>query len=94
MGPSAARLSALAACAGFRVVAEDGEVGVVDTPLFPGAGAAPDFLVVRTDGGPGGRRPVVPVALVAGVDAAERVVSVRGTRQEVAALPEHLPVAV
>ena len=91
MGPYAVRLSALAACAGFRVVAEDGEVGVVDTPLFPGAGATPDFLVVRTDGG---RRPVVPVALVAGVDAAERVVSVRGARQEVAALPEHLPVAV
>lgn len=86
-------LHLLAGCAGFRLVAEDGAVGVVDTPLFPFAAAAPDFLVARTGNRLRPRRPVVPVTLVTGVDAVERVVAVAGTRSQIAALPEHLPVA-
>ena len=87
------RVLLLAGCAGFRLDAEDGAVGVVDTPLFPWATAAPDFLVARTGSRLHPRRPVVPVTLVTGVDPVERVVSVAGTRSEIAALPEHLPVA-
>lgn len=87
------RVLLLAGYAGYRLDAEDGPVGVVDTPLSSGSGTAPDFLVARTGPLLCQRRPVVPVSLVTHVDAAARVVTVRSTDGEIAAPPEHLPVA-
>jgi hypothetical protein len=85
---------ALSFCAGFDVLAEDGPVGVVETPLFPPSGDEPDFLIVRAGGPLRHRRPVVAIALVAGVDPTARVVRLQGSRQEIEHLPEHLPLAI
>lgn len=82
----------LALSSGFTVEASDGEVGVIETPLFPPAETTPDFLVVRV-GRVHPRRPVISAALVERVDPHARVVHVRGTRDEIAELPEHLPLA-
>ena len=83
----------LALSSGFLVEASDGEVGVVETPLFPPDESAPDFLVVRV-GRLHPRRPVISAALVERVDVHARVVHVRGNRRELADLPEHLPLAI
>lgn len=84
----------LAACHGFRVVADDGTVGEVETPLFPPGSREPDYLVLRTGGFLHVRRPIVSVALVAGVDAEQETVFVRGSAREISSLPEHLPLAL
>lgn len=84
----------LALSAGFSVHTRDGVVGVVETPLFPPDQATPDFLVVRVGGRLHSRHPVVAAALVEEVDASARVVRVRGARDEIARLPEHLPIAI
>jgi len=86
--------SILALSSGFRVVAHDGPVGVVETPLFPPDEAEPDFLVLRVGDRLHQRRPVVPAALVERVDPHARVVHVHGSRNVIAALPEHLPLAI
>jgi hypothetical protein len=78
---------------GFVVEADDGVVGVVETPLFPANGGAPDYLVVRARVGLRARKPVVPAALVSEVDPNFRIVHLRGLREELARLPEHLPLA-
>jgi hypothetical protein len=83
----------LAFTCGFAVEAEDGPVGVVETPLFPPDRREPDFLVLRV-GRILPRRPVVRTALVEGVDAKTRIVRIRGRRAEIAHLPEHLPLAM
>jgi hypothetical protein len=83
----------LASSAGFEVVASDGLLGVVETPLFPPDFAEPDFLVVRVTSGAETRRPVVSAALVHEVDAERRRVSVSGPKGLLARLPEHLPIA-
>ena len=83
----------LALSSGFTVEASDGEVGVVETPLFPPDETTPDFLVLRV-GRLHPRRPILASALVERVDAAARVVHVHGSRDEIAALPEHLPLAI
>ena len=84
----------LAVCGGFDIEAVDGIVGRVETPLFPPAGGAPDFLVVRVHERFGTRRPVVPVALVEGVDPELRLVHFRGRRSQLIRLPEHVPLAI
>lgn len=76
------------------VEAEDGVVGTVETPLFPSAGGAPDFLVVHVRERIRSRKPVVPAALVEEVDANLRIVRVRGRCDQVSHLPEHLPLAI
>ena len=83
----------LALSGGFAVEATDGVVGVVETPLFPPDETTPDFLVVRV-GRLHPRRPVIAAALVESVDLHARVVRVRGTRTDIAELPEHLPLAI
>lgn len=93
MDGHATTVTSLAFSGGFAVEASDGEVGVVETPLFPPDETVPDFLVVRV-GRLNRRRPVIPVALVESVDPDARVVRVRGTRSEIAELPEHLPLAI
>lgn len=87
------RRPVLGACAGFGVVAEDGPVGEVEAPLFPPSGGEPDYVVVRT-GRLRRRWPVVPAVLVEAVDSRQRLLRVRGTGAEIAALPEHLPLAI
>jgi hypothetical protein len=83
----------LALCSGFAVEASDGEVGTVETPLFPPDEVKPDFLVLRV-GRLLPRFPVLATALVDDVDPRTRVVHVRGSRDEIARLPEHLPLAI
>lgn len=83
----------LAVSSGFAVLARDGAVGVVETPLFPPDEPTPDFLVLRV-GRVNPRRPVLATALVERVDLRTRVVHVRGSRDDVLALPEHLPLAI
>lgn len=84
----------LALCSGFTVEANDGTVGVVETPIFPPDEAAPDFLVLRVGGRVHPRRPVLATALVESIDPRSRVVRVRASRKDVLHLPEHLPLAV
>jgi hypothetical protein len=83
----------LAGSAGFEAVAQDGTIGTVETPLFPPDAREPDFLVLRIRDWSGTRRPIVPAALVEGVDADRRVVHLAGSRREIARLPEHVPIA-
>lgn len=82
----------LAFCAGFEVRANDGVLGIVETPLFPADVAEPDFLVVRVGDGARARRPVVSTAFVEAVDAQQRIVFVHGRTGHLARLPEHLPI--
>jgi hypothetical protein len=84
----------LALCSGFAVEAADGLVGVVETPLFPPDDTTPDFLVLRAGGPLHPRHPVVSAALVEDVDAGAHVVRVRGRRNDILRLPEHLPLAI
>ena len=84
----------LARCGGFVVEAEDGVVGTVETPLFPSPGGAPDFLVVCVRGLVRSRKPVVSTALVEDVEEESRTVRVRGRRDQISELPEHLPLAI
>ena len=84
----------LALSSGFTVLAGDGLVGVVETPLFPPDQSEPDFLVLRVGDRLHERRPVVPAALVERVDPHARVVHVHGSRDEIVGLPEHLPLAI
>ena len=86
--------SILALSSGFSVVASDGLVGVVETPLFPPDQTEPDFLVLRVGDRLHQRRPVLPAALVERVDPHSRVVHVHGSRSTIAGLPEHLPLAI
>jgi len=86
--------SALALSGGFGVVASDGPVGIVETPLFPPDQTEPDFLVLRVGDRLHQRHPVLPAALVERVDPQSRVVHVHGTRKTIAGLPEHLPLAI
>jgi hypothetical protein len=83
----------LANSAGFDVLASDGLVGVVETPLFPPNAAEPDFLVVRVLQGAQTRRPVLSTALVESVDVERRAVCVRGPSHTLVRLPERLPIA-
>jgi hypothetical protein len=83
----------LSLASGFTVAASDGVVGVVETPLFPPDETVPDFLVLRV-GRLHPRRPILPAALVERVDLDARVVHVRGRRDEILQLPEHLPLAI
>jgi hypothetical protein len=83
---------ALGNCHGFRVVAHDGTLGEVETPVFPPGWDEPDYLIVATQEGSGKvRRPVLPIGLVRDLDPARRVLYVQGARQELAHLPESLP---
>jgi hypothetical protein len=83
----------LAASHGYAVVASDGLMGEIDTPLFPPDSDEPDYLVVKI-GAIRRRRPVMSTVLVDHVDAARGLVYVRGRGDELAQLPEHLPLAI
>jgi hypothetical protein len=78
------------ACAGFECFAVDGRVGRVEA-VIPGAPTAGPFLVVSVRRRGRRRYPVVPAARVIAVDAAARVVLVRGDRNAVRSASERLP---
>jgi hypothetical protein len=84
-------LQRLSRCHGFAVLAKDGPVGTVETPLFPPDGHDPDYLVLHVSTPHGSLRPLVPCALVALVDGERRTVYLAASRDEVAALPGDLP---
>jgi hypothetical protein len=85
---------ALARCQGFLAIGDDGPVGAVETPLFPPDRDEPDYLVLRVGSVLRRRRPVVSVALVDDVDPRRGLLYLRGRREEVARLPEQLPLAI
>ena len=90
----ASEREALASCNGYVVEASDGRVGAVETPLFPPDRSQPDYLVLRTDGAVGVRHPVLATALVEEVDSRRRLIRVRGSKEQIQNLPEHLPLAI
>jgi hypothetical protein len=73
----------LAASHGFLVEALDGDVGEVETPLFPPAGSEPDFLVVRLAEDEA-HFAVVPVQVITSVDAEARLIRLEASRSAVA----------
>jgi hypothetical protein len=83
----------LASCHGFIAVAGDRIVGLIETPLFPGAESEPDYLVIRTTRSVPGVFRMVPCSLVERIDVSRRRLELRAHWSEVAALPERLPLA-
>lgn len=86
---------ALARCHGFLALAADGQLGEIETPLFPPDWREPDYLIVRATipANQRPRRPVIPVSMVEDVDDAQRTVYLRGTVKELVHMPEALPLA-
>ena len=85
-------LRTLAVSHGFSVLADDGRLGEIETPLFPPDSAEPDYLVVLI-GRRTSRRRLVGVGLVDSADPRRREVRLRGSRAEIHSLPALLPVA-
>lgn len=85
--------SALARCHGFLAIAADGQLGEIETPLFPPDWREPDYLIVRTthEANQRLRRPVIPVSLVEHVDEEQKVLRLRGAVKQLAHMPEALP---
>lgn len=77
---------------GDAVIAADGELGRVETVVRSEA-RAPLLLVIATGRFVRRRYPVIPCALVEGVDRANRRVHVRGSRHRLRHLPESAPIA-
>lgn len=78
-------------CAGYVAVARDGVCGTVDTPLR-GAGK-PDYLVLRLGSRIRPRYPIVTLAFVESVDPTRELVYLSVSRDDLAVLPEHLPLS-
>lgn len=81
----------LAHCHGYLVAASDAPVGVVETPVFAAAASDPDYLIVRTSRQIAGTFRAVPAALVSHVDLEQRLITLAARPDDVAALPERLP---
>lgn len=86
------RADRLARCAGYVAVARDGICGAVDAPLFAERGR-PDYLVLRLGSRIRPRYPIVALDFVESIDPDRELVYLAGTRDELAALPEHLPLS-
>ncbi len=91
MRRAAHETTTLARCHGFEVLAGPAHVGSIETPVFAGPAAAPDYLIVRTEGLSDGGFRVVPATLVVDVDETRRVVVLGVDAVAVANLPERLP---
>jgi hypothetical protein len=78
-------LDALEACHGYTVVAADGVVGEVETPLFLRSSSDPDFLLLRVHrhGRLFPSYVPLPVTLVHSVDESARRLLVDGAKQDV-----------
>ncbi len=82
----------LARCHGYSVLADDGWLGEVETPLFGSDSVDPDYIVVRA-GSDGRHRVLVSVSLIRRVDIEDRAVHVRGSVWDLAHLPSSLPLS-
>jgi hypothetical protein len=82
----------LSRCAGYIVVAHDGICGTVDAPLFAERGR-PDYLVLRLGSRIRPRYPIVALSYVESIDMDREFVYLAASREELAALPEHLPLS-
>jgi hypothetical protein len=84
----------LARSHGYVVLADDGWLGHVETPVFERDSSEVEYLVVRAPGGKGlARRALVSRSLVRRVDLEDRFVHVRGTTRELSRLPDSLPLS-
>jgi hypothetical protein len=81
----------LARCHGYVVLADDGWLGHVETPVFGSDSSEPDYLIVRAYADNLTRRAFVPASLVRRVDGNDRLVYVEGRAWELARLPSSLP---
>jgi hypothetical protein len=84
-------LGGLARCHGYVVAADGRHVGAVETPVFADATAFPDYLLVRTAPSVPGTFRVVPTSCVEDVDPGERLVALAMDHDQIAALPERVP---
>jgi hypothetical protein len=78
---------------GDSVVAEDGILGDIEAVVLSER-RVPLFMIVRAGSLLRPRYPVVPVSLVTGVDAARRMVEVRGRLAAMRRMPETLPLVL
>ncbi len=83
----------LAGCHGYVVVAADGPIGSVETPVFFGVSREPDFLIVRVAGSMRGTFRIVSTGSVKDVAVERAALTLGMTSREVASLPEVLPLA-
>jgi hypothetical protein len=83
----------LSRCHGYLVVADNGWLGDVETPLFGSDAGEADYLVVRTHVDGRVRRALVPASLVRRVDVEDALVHVRGNVWELSRFPSSLPAA-
>jgi hypothetical protein len=81
----------LLSCHGYIVIADDGWLGTVETPLFGSDSSEPDYLVVRTQIDGLARRALVPASLVRRVEVDDDLVHVQGNVWELSRLPTSLP---
>jgi hypothetical protein len=82
---------ALGRCHGYVVLADDGWVGHVETPLYGSDSSEPDYLAVRTQAQHLRGRALVPVSLVREVDTDDCLVHLQGSLRELSRLPSSLP---
>ena len=85
--------SASAARVGDVVVAQDGTLGAVERVIVTET-SAPAYLVVAVGSRIRRRYPIVPCALVMGIDRARRRVHIRGRRRSLGRLPESIPLVL
>jgi hypothetical protein len=76
------------------VLAEDGWLGDVETPLFGSDASDPDYLAVRMRVDGVTRRALVPAALVRRVETGARLVHLAGGARELDRLPAALPLVL
>ena len=93
MRPESPNSDPLASCHGYLVIADDGVLGEVVTPLFGSDSSVPDYLAVRTHTTDSDRRAFVPSSLVRFVNGDDRIVRVHGNIWDLAHLPDSLPMA-
>jgi hypothetical protein len=91
MVPPKTSMRGLASCHGFAVIAANGPVGTIETPLFTGAATEPDYLIIRTTAAIEGAFRVVPTALVENVDPLGHQIFLNADHNTIASLPEYLP---
>lgn len=82
----------LARCHGWLVETRDGTVGRVETPLFPDARQAPDYLVLRTQLDHDWSFPIVPVSRITQIEPQRRRLTLDITAEEIERCPHRLPI--